>query len=129
MVMSQCGNKPEAQKVIKEELLKYNDVIQRAKRASPKKDRMGYVCCNYFNMLSSIEKRTTGICPEKDVTTIIDFIKNIVQSFVDLSCGDYVEHSSSCDKLTKLPKKAKTDKKYETFILPLIELFDYLDRD
>lgn len=72
----------------------------------------------------------TGLEPKcpNDVGEVHKFMTSIFGSLSDYVCGDYTEES---DKCSTLPKKIKVTKKFskkwDSFALPLLEVFESID--
>ena len=77
-------------------------------------------------MINCFERVTKKSCSAKASDGVVDFIRNVFQSIVDVACGDFTENSDKCDRLPAPPKKRKSDKPTRTFFLPLVGLWNNL---
>ena len=102
------------------------DVLHRGKLAKRPGDRMGYACCHYWKLLGCMSTINRAKCTAKEASSIEEFIRNIFDSLINVSCGDFVEASDRCDTLPVAPKRRKVDKDTKTFFLPLVELWNHL---
>lgn len=107
-------------------LASYIDVLQRARRAEPPELRIGHACCHYFQLVSCIETVVQGNCSPKSAEMLGDFVRNLFSGIVDVSCGEWIEQSDTCESLPEPPPKQRDDQTVRTFALPLIELWNSL---
>lgn len=124
VVMGKCMN--QNQKAGHKCLAKYVESLQRGKRAEPKSNRIGYSCCEYFTFLSCLEGVTKANCTPKETEKIQEFVRNLFNGIIDMACGTFQENSDTCEKLPPPPKKKKADKSYNSYFLPLVELWHSL---
>lgn len=59
---------------------------------------------------------------------MMDFIRGIFGSVVDVMCGEYNEYTNKCKELSPAPQfKLENRRTYESFIFVLLDLFDTLN--
>ncbi|OTF70198.1 hypothetical protein BLA29_006975 [Euroglyphus maynei] len=79
-------------------------------------------------MLKCFEKEFDKIpdCNES-ADIFINFIRQIFDDIVNLSCQDYTESTDRCEHLGRPPVKEKKLKHYKSFILPLLDIWNQVD--
>nr|XP_027205624.1 uncharacterized protein LOC113799222 [Dermatophagoides pteronyssinus] len=109
----------------------YNEQLQAIKRA-PVPKQIPHVCCQYFEMLKCFEKEYEKLPNCSDSAEIfLNFVRQIFDDIVNLSCQDYTESSDRCDHLGQPPSipmiKDKNWKHFKSFILPLVDIWNNID--
>ena len=64
-------------------------------------------------------------CIRKHKELMLDFVRGIFGSMVDIMCGDYNENTTRCEELEPLPKSRNHSRKqYNNFVFLMIDLLD-----
>lgn len=128
--ISKCVNDAKNKPMLQRVLADYIKILGHGAVAKPAKNRIGYACCHYFKVLNDIEKGLQGKCTDKQIKTTIELVRNLLQSLIDVACGDFTDASDACDKLPPPPAKSLNAvyPNATAFVVPLIELFANLDK-
>jgi len=128
--MATCLNQPKVQSQAATQLSRYSDIVKRGAVAMPLRNRVGYGCCYYFKLLGEMESMMRRSCTDKQVKAVIDFVRNLIQSLIDVACMDFTDNSDTCDHLPAPPtgQFASMHPNSTSFIVPLVELFANLER-
>lgn len=81
----------------------------------------------YFKLLDCLENVTKKNCTSRETNSIQELIRNMIDSLINVSCGDFTESSDRCETLPPPPRRQKADKDTKAFVLPLVEVWNSLE--
>ncbi|KPM09744.1 hypothetical protein QR98_0082890 [Sarcoptes scabiei] len=58
-----------------------------------------------------------------------NFVRQIFDDIINLTCQDYTEHSDRCETIGEPPIKDSTLKRTKSFLIPLINIWSQLDEN
>ena len=69
-------------------------------------------------------QKNIDFCTEKNIESTNRFVDSIIGNSVNLlACGEYVENTDKCDKLT-VPKKKKSQRRPRSLIMAFLHLIE-----
>lgn len=106
-----------------------NDTLALIPWKGDDQTKMKHVCCNYVASMQCADDYMENVpCIRNNKGLMMDFIRGIFGSVVDVMCGEYNEYTNKCKELSPAPQfKLENRRTYESFIFVLLDLFDTLN--